>query len=90
MSRLLRTLAAREVTNLLVEGGPTVLTSLLEAGLIDEAFVFVSPMLVGGRTAPSVLGGIGAAKIAAAISPRSVRTQRSGTDVLYRMRFTKP
>jgi len=86
----LRTLAAREVTNLLVEGGPTVLTSLLEAGLVDEAFVFVSPMLVGGRTAPGALGGAGAAKIAAAMSPRSVRTQRSGTDVLYRMRFTKP
>ena len=83
----LRMLAGRQVTNVLVEGGPEVFTSLLDAGLVDEAFVFASPMLIGGHAAPSALGGAGASNPAAAITPRSVRIQRSGPDLLYRMRF---
>jgi diaminohydroxyphosphoribosylaminopyrimidine deaminase/5-amino-6-(5-phosphoribosylamino)uracil reductase len=84
----LRKLAKRDVTNLLVEGGPTILTALLEAGLVDEAYIFAAPMLIGGDSAPGVLGGRGAARIEAALRPRSVRTQRSGSDVLYRLRLT--
>ncbi len=84
----LRKLAQRDVTNLLVEGGPTILTALLDARLVDEAFIFTAPMLIGGRSAPGALGGRGAARIEAAIRPRSIRTQRSGTDILYRMRLT--
>jgi len=84
----LRKIAKREVTNLLVEGGPTILTAMLEAGKVDEAYVFTAPILIGGRGAPGPLGGIGAARIDAALRARSVRTQRSGADVLHRMRFT--
>lgn len=81
-------LAKRGVTNLLVEGGPTVLTALLEADLVDEAFVFTAPMLIGGRDAPAALSGRGTASIEAAITPRHVRTRRVGRDILHRMRFT--
>ncbi|MGB2985860.1 MAG: bifunctional diaminohydroxyphosphoribosylaminopyrimidine deaminase/5-amino-6-(5-phosphoribosylamino)uracil reductase RibD [Phycisphaerae bacterium] len=88
MRDCLQKLAKRDVTNLLVEGGPTILTTLLEARLIDEAFVFTAPMLIGGGDAPTALAGRGAARIEATIAPRSVRTQRSGSDILHRMRFT--
>ncbi len=84
----LRKLAKRDITNLMVEGGPTILTALLEAGLVDEAYIFTAPMLIGGYDAPGVLGGRGATGIAAAIRPQSVRTQRSGSDILYRVRMT--
>jgi diaminohydroxyphosphoribosylaminopyrimidine deaminase/5-amino-6-(5-phosphoribosylamino)uracil reductase len=84
----LRKLAERDVTNLLVEGGPTVLTAFLEAGLVDEAWVFVAPKLIGGERAPVVLAGRGAARMDAAITPKTVTTHRSGTDILYRMRLT--
>lgn len=84
----LRKLGKRDVTNLLVEGGPTILSALLEAGLVDEAFIFTAPMLIGGDSAPGALGGRGATRIEAALRPRSVRTQRSGCDILYRMRLT--
>ena len=83
----LRTLATREVTNVLVEAGPTLLTALLEARLVDEALVFTAPILIGGRNAPGPLGGRGAARIEAAITPRSVQTRRSGSDILHRMRL---
>ena len=84
----LRKLAKRDVTNVLVEGGPTILTALFEAGLVDEAFVFTAPLLLGGRRAPGVLGGRGVKHLSAAIKPRSATTQASGDDILHRMRFT--
>lgn len=51
------------VASVLVEAGPRVLGSMLEADLIDEAFVHVAPMVLGdalargaaeGRTAPAL------------------------------------
>jgi diaminohydroxyphosphoribosylaminopyrimidine deaminase/5-amino-6-(5-phosphoribosylamino)uracil reductase len=86
----LRRLAQRDVTNLLVEGGPTILTSFLESGLVDEAWVFVAPKLIGGDQAPGAFAGRGATRMATAITPRKTTTHRSGTDVLYQMRLTEP
>jgi riboflavin biosynthesis pyrimidine reductase len=44
------------VRALLHEGGPTLLAAMLEPGLVDELFLSVSPMLVGGGE-PSVVEG---------------------------------
>jgi diaminohydroxyphosphoribosylaminopyrimidine deaminase/5-amino-6-(5-phosphoribosylamino)uracil reductase len=50
---VLEELYAQNVQSLFVEGGATVLASLIEAGLWDEAYIFVSPLtvsdLAGGR-----------------------------------------
>jgi diaminohydroxyphosphoribosylaminopyrimidine deaminase/5-amino-6-(5-phosphoribosylamino)uracil reductase len=43
----LKLLAARGITRLMVEGGPTVAAALLAADLIDEAVLYHSPMVVG-------------------------------------------
>lgn len=45
-----------DVRAMLLEGGPTVLAAMLEAGLVDELFLSVSPLLVGGGE-PSVVEG---------------------------------
>ncbi len=44
---LVAALHARGLTRLLCEGGPELLTTLLEAGLVDELFLTTSPQLVG-------------------------------------------
>lgn len=43
----LRALAAEGVQSLLLEGGPTIATSFLAAGLVDRLLVFVAPVLAG-------------------------------------------
>ncbi len=53
--RVLPDLAARGVRRLLVEGGGTVLTQLLAAGLADELHLAVAPLLVGDDRAPRFL-----------------------------------
>jgi len=49
---LLDELGRRRVTNLLVEGGPTILTDLFAHDLVDEVWAFVAPTIIGGATAP--------------------------------------
>ena len=46
-ARLLRLLHDRGARSVLCEGGPSLLTSLLEAGLVDELAMTTAPMLVG-------------------------------------------
>jgi len=53
--RRLRT--ERGVRALLCEGGPTLLRGLLDAGVVDELFVTVSPLLAGGRPPFTLLAG---------------------------------
>ena len=83
-------LAARHITNLMVEGGPTLLTALLTAGFVDEAWVFTAPILIGGVEALSVLGGRGVKEVAGAGRPRHVESRRFGPDRLDRLRLTRP
>ena len=46
---VLKLLAARGVTRLMVEGGPTLAAALLRADLVDEAVLFHSAKIVGAR-----------------------------------------
>ncbi len=43
---------------LLLEGGPTLATAFLAAGLVDKLIVFVAPVLAGGG--PHLLGELAA------------------------------
>lgn len=49
-------LAERGLTRLLVEGGPSLLGTALEAGIVDELAVTVVPTVVGGDF-PRIVGG---------------------------------
>lgn len=52
-------LYARKVQSLFIEGGARTLHSLIEAGLWDEAYVFVSPLGVSDLAGGSTLGPLG-------------------------------
>ena len=66
MADALDELGARDVQSLLLEGGPHLAGAFLEAGEIDEARIFVAPVLAGGREARTVVEGLGAEAIAGA------------------------
>jgi diaminohydroxyphosphoribosylaminopyrimidine deaminase/5-amino-6-(5-phosphoribosylamino)uracil reductase len=52
-------LFAREVRAVLVEGGGEVHAAFLDAGLVDRVAIYAAPLLVGGREATAVVGGVG-------------------------------
>jgi diaminohydroxyphosphoribosylaminopyrimidine deaminase/5-amino-6-(5-phosphoribosylamino)uracil reductase len=84
----LRRLAKRDMTNVLLEGGPTLLGSFFSLKLVDEAFVFTAPILLGGSEARVMLAGRGARRMGDALRPRRAATLRSGDDTLCHLRFT--
>jgi riboflavin-specific deaminase-like protein len=45
------------VRSLLLEGGPTLLSAMLEAGVVDELFLTFAPVLAGGGSEPSIIEG---------------------------------
>jgi diaminohydroxyphosphoribosylaminopyrimidine deaminase/5-amino-6-(5-phosphoribosylamino)uracil reductase len=79
----LRALAAEGVQSLLLEGGPTLATAFLAAGLVDKLLFFVAPVLAGDG--PRVLGDLAA--------PRELlhlRAEPSGEDVLLEAYLREP
>ncbi len=78
---LLRKLARRGVTSLLVEGGAEVHRTFLEAGLVDRVLLFIAPKLVGGE-GRSWIAGPGVARMADALALEEVRVDRVGPDIL--------
>ena len=83
----LEELGRREITSLLLEGGPTLAGAFLDACEIDELRLFVAPLLIGGSGARPLAGGRGAARIEAAQRALAVDFERSGEDVLIRARM---
>ena len=82
LEELLWELGRREVVNLLVEGGGTLMGSLFDQGLVDKAWAFVAPIIVGGRDALSPVEGRGVGLISKAMSLRCPRVKQVGDDVL--------
>jgi diaminohydroxyphosphoribosylaminopyrimidine deaminase / 5-amino-6-(5-phosphoribosylamino)uracil reductase len=80
-------LGAREIQSLLLEGGPHLAGAFLEAGEIDEARMFIAPLMIGGAKAKTALEGIGVAEIAAVSRALAIETERIEDDVLIVARF---
>jgi len=71
----LRALAAEGVQSLLLEGGPTLATAFLAAGLVDKLMLFVAPVVAGDG--PRFVGGLPQTLQVSGLSARTV-----GDDVL--------
>jgi diaminohydroxyphosphoribosylaminopyrimidine deaminase / 5-amino-6-(5-phosphoribosylamino)uracil reductase len=79
----LRALAAEGVKSLLLEGGPTLATAFLAAGLVDKLLLFVAPLLAGDG--PPVLGDL-----ETPLELLHLRTEPSGEDVLLEAYLHEP
>ena len=47
-----------------------------------KIFIFISPILVGGKQAPGLIGGMGVSKIAKALSLKSMTVTKMGEDLM--------
>jgi diaminohydroxyphosphoribosylaminopyrimidine deaminase/5-amino-6-(5-phosphoribosylamino)uracil reductase len=89
LGELFRRLANRGVNSILIEGGETVHTAALKAGLVERAHVFIAPRFLGGREGPRLVGDLGLRKIAEAISLVDVKHEILDADVLVSGRLEK-
>lgn len=77
----LKQLGEREIQSVLVEGGANVAGKLLDAGLVDKVSFFLAPMIIGGRDAPTAVGGQGAEALADAFDLQDVEVTPRARDI---------
>lgn len=90
LRRLCRILASRGIQSILLEGGGEALAGALEEQLVDRIAFSIAPILIGGRQAPSSLGGAGVARLAQAVRLEQARYRRLGPDLLVEARVVYP
>jgi diaminohydroxyphosphoribosylaminopyrimidine deaminase/5-amino-6-(5-phosphoribosylamino)uracil reductase len=82
LKALMKQLLLMGIGSVLVEGGGEIAASLLEKRLIDKLYLFIAPILIGGRDAPCSIGGDGVAKISQALKFTDLKLKRIGKDLL--------
>ena len=80
-------LGRRDVTSLFLEGGATLAGAFLDAGELDELRLFIAPLVVGGAGAAPIAAGRGVPEIAAAQHALSMDWEPSGEDLLVSARL---
>ena len=75
------------IQSMLLEGGPRLAGSFLDAGEVDEMRLFIAPIALGGRAARMALEGDGSDSIAGAQRALSTSVEDIDGDVLITARF---
>ena len=78
---LLKELGSREITSVLLEGGSRLLGSMFDLGLVDKVIAFIAPTVIGGRAAPSPVGGSGVERVADAMRLNRAKVVEFGDDL---------
>jgi diaminohydroxyphosphoribosylaminopyrimidine deaminase / 5-amino-6-(5-phosphoribosylamino)uracil reductase len=81
LKSILKTFPRRSLQSVLIEGGPTLAGSFVDAGLVNKVSFFVAPMIIGGAEAPSAIGGAGVDVVKQALRLQDIRTQQHGEDL---------
>ena len=76
---VLRDLAKRGCTSVMIEGGGALLGSAFDARLVDRVHFYLAPLLCGG---PDAIGGLGAGSTRDALKLENISHRRIGPDLL--------
>ena len=79
---MMKKLAQLKISNILVEGGGTLIGSLFDEGLVDKILFFISPKIIGGKEAISSVMGKGITQVDKSIKLKKVRLKHIGEDFL--------
>ncbi|MBU2552093.1 MAG: bifunctional diaminohydroxyphosphoribosylaminopyrimidine deaminase/5-amino-6-(5-phosphoribosylamino)uracil reductase RibD [Proteobacteria bacterium] len=87
LASLLDEMGRRRKTSLLIEGGAEInAAALVEEKIADRILFFFAPKIIGGRTAPTLVGGLGAAVMDEALRVEILKVRRLGDDWLFEAR----
>ncbi|UCF49446.1 MAG: 2,5-diamino-6-(ribosylamino)-4(3H)-pyrimidinone 5'-phosphate reductase [Thermoplasmatales archaeon] len=84
---LLEMLYNREIKTLLVEGGSTVIWNFLNNGLVDDIYVYMAPIIIGGSKTPTMADGEGIKSLDELINLEIVNVKRLGPGILFHFKM---
>ncbi|TAL23663.1 MAG: bifunctional diaminohydroxyphosphoribosylaminopyrimidine deaminase/5-amino-6-(5-phosphoribosylamino)uracil reductase RibD [Nitrospirae bacterium] len=79
---LMKKLGGMEINSLLIEGGSSLNSYALEAGIIDKVMFFIAPKIIGGRESFPCVGGKTFRKLPEAHKLKDINVKRIGEDIL--------
>lgn len=82
IKNLLRILSKKKIKTLLVEGGGTVNWEFIKLGLVDEIIITITPYIIGGKNAISLVDGEGFSLIQKATKLRLKKISRLGNEIV--------
>jgi diaminohydroxyphosphoribosylaminopyrimidine deaminase/5-amino-6-(5-phosphoribosylamino)uracil reductase len=80
LKALLKTLAQRQISSVLVEGGAEVITSFLRLALADKIIAIIAPRLMGAGT--DAVGKLNIIYISQTLKLNFTKVYRSGEDIV--------
>lgn len=75
-------LGKRKIDSVFVEGGGTLNSSVMQTGLLNKVYVYMAPILIGGKDAKSPICGVGISYLKDAIRLRDLSVTNIGKDFL--------
>jgi diaminohydroxyphosphoribosylaminopyrimidine deaminase/5-amino-6-(5-phosphoribosylamino)uracil reductase len=88
LAKVLAELQSRGIRHAFIEGGPTLASAFVTAGLVDEYLIYLAPTLLGGGR--FALGDIGVGSISQQRRLQVVSTEQLGDDFLFTARPAAP
>lgn len=79
---LMEELGKRKIDSLLVEGGGEVNFSFLKESIVDKVIFFISPKIMGGRSAKTPIEGEGIACLKDVVTLKRVEVSNIGEDIM--------
>lgn len=89
LNKLFKLLASRGISSILVEGGGALAGSLLQNELVDKLYLFLAPLLIGGKEAPGLIGGKGFPYLKDTAKLKNLEFQRIAEDLLITAYISK-
>ncbi len=82
IKNLLRILSKKKIKTLLVEGGGTVNWEFVKQGLVDEIIITITPYIIGGKNAITLVDGEGFSLIQKATKLKLKKNWRVGNEIV--------
>lgn len=80
LKKLIKLLGQSGITSILVEGGGGLNAGALKEGIVDKVVLFLAPMIIGGESAPGVVGGPGVKSLKQALNIKGLTVTPVGAD----------
>lgn len=87
---LLNKLYGFGITSLLIEGGSGLAWGAFQERIVDRCYFFYAPLIIGGDSAPTGIGGLGVERLEEAPRIIDVKSYRIGADILLDGRVSYP
>ena len=81
---LLRHLGQQGALQVMTEAGEALLGAFFDEGLVDQAEIYIAPIIIGGSEARGPVGGLGVHAVADAQRFQSMTLERVGQDMMVR------